>query len=697
MKKKEIIKRVALLTAGISAVCIGYFVVPAVARAVDAGTEYSQENKALPKITIDSEGYGLEEAPKAVVGKQYRTFNATATDNYGNDLKVTQKVWLYYYSSTKSRVAVQNGVFTPQQIGEYVIEYTAIDSDGNKGSAIYAVKCASAVELAVSLGEKSEIGVAGVEMQLAQPIFKNVSGETSFYIEATHKVSGKSQTIKEDLIFRPMYAGEYIVEYFCSDYVTQKSVSYEISVEENDIPVFLDEVSVPKYFVKNKTYSLDIPRAYQFALGVPVEIEPVIAVEDMKGNVQVLNNGEFTPTAEGEIVVRYSIAYGENKQELTYQAKVKDVDYGLLNSYHKYFDAENYTVSLNKEGVEFFTMTDNAEANFINPILANKANVVFSASKKYANFKTLDIYFTDAQDSSIEIKFSFKDKADGGMVYTINDNSSYSLTTTLSSGKQFELNYRNADKAFNFNKTIDVIVRKTLSGADFFGFPSGRVYVKFCLTGVNGTAGYSVHNLNNQNLNLIAMDSEPEIVFTKHENGEMEVGDIVAINPFYVGDVLDYDSIVKFYVLNPKGEYVVATDGTLLDGNNVDYYKQYSIIMEMKGVYNVCMEISDSLGNSQLYAYGITSVDKTAPTIVLSEGKTTGKVGEKIEVREAKSTDAVGTELKTYVYVYMPDGRIREIADGYFYAEKVGIYTVYYHTFDAKGLAAMQSYQITVF
>ena len=194
----------------------------------------------------------------------------------------------------------------------------------------------------------------------------------------------------------------------------------------------------------------------------------------------------------------------------------------------------------------------------------------------------------------------------------------------------------------------------------------------------------------------MAMDAVPEIVFNEHEGGEMKLGDVVVLNPFYVGDVLDYDSIVKFYVLDPDENYVTATNGTLLDGENVDYSKEYSIIIEKAGMYNVCMEVSDTMGNMQLYAYGISAVDRTAPTITLIQGETECKVGDMLAIWEAKATDALGNELDLIVYAYGPDGLLRQIENGYFYGEKEGVYVVYYQVYDENENVAIERYEITV-
>ncbi|MBQ8374029.1 MAG: hypothetical protein IJX98_00450 [Clostridia bacterium] len=696
MKRKQIFKKIALWAAGVSAFCALGFVVPTIIRSVGEATQSSEKNTAAPQITIDSEGYDLNQAPQAVAGKEYRIFNATAKDSYGNDLKVAKKVWLYYYSTTKSRVSVTDGIFTPQQAGEYVVEYTAIDRDGNKGSAVYEVDCVGNNGLSFSLGEKVETGVAGIEMQLASAAVENASGNCSVNIQAKLKDGDDVQSVGEDLRFCPMYAGTYVIEYFVSDYVSEASASYEITVEKNETPVFFGNVNVPAYFVQDRAYQLDVPKAYHFALGVPVEIEPVLTVQDKQGNTVTLENGEFTPAAAGDVTIKYTASYGERIEELVYNATVVNVDYGLLNSYHKYFYSNDYTASLTKSCVELFTMTDNAQVDFINPVLARDAKVVFTANTKYKNFGALEVYFTDSLDSSIQVKFTLRNKQGGGTNYTLNDADTYGAQISLFNGEKLELGYNNGEHTFNLNASLNVLIKETLSGEPFNGFPSERINVSFRLVGVEGPAGLLMYKINNQNFNFNASDAEPGIVFFKHEGGEMNVGDVVPLNRFYVGDVLDYDSVVKYYVKAPNGEFVTALDGTLLDGNGVDYLKQYSIFMEMEGTYSVCMEVSDSMGNQELYAYGIKVVDRTPPTIVLTQGKTTCKVGESVEIWSADATDASGGKVEVYVYVTKPDGKVEAITNGRFYAEKAGTYTIYYQAFDAKGNATMQSYEIVV-
>lgn len=698
MKNKKISKKLAVWTAGIATLCVGAFVAPQIVRAAgnpSAVSQSSQVNTAAPRITLDTVGYELDNAPCAVVGQAYPVFTATAKDSYNNEVKVATRVWLYYYSSTKSRVEVKDGAFTPWQTGEYTVEYTATDADGNKATRIYSVQCVEKSALSISLGAKSQTCLTGEEIAVAEAVVDNYSGGYDLRIQAKSE-NGKDIQTLDGNSFRPMYEGKYTVEYFAQDYLETASVSYEITVENNTTPVFFESVNIPKYFVQNKSYALEIPTAYHFALGSPVEMTPVVTVEYENGEIVTVQDGEFTPAIDGAIIVKYSLAYGNFMSELNYEARVVNVNYGEENSYEKYFYSEDYIATLGGDYLELFTMTDGAQVEFINPLFAQKIGVTFASSVKYKNYETVELYLTDSVDSSIRLKISFRQKADGGLAYKINDKTEYSLRTGLYSGEKIMLSYLQDEKTLNINETLDIFVKETLAGEQFDGFPSGRAYLSLKLTGVDGTSAISMYKIGNQNFNYNAMDAVPEILFDMHAGGEMQVGDVVYLKPFYAQDVLDYDCLVKFYVIDPSGNFVTALDGTLLDGNATDYTKAYSIVMETMGVYNICMEVSDTIGNSQLYAYGITTVDRTPPTIRLIKGETEFEVGDTVEVWEAGAVTATGEETTVFVYVYSPDGKLTQIYSGSFQAKRKGEYTVFYQAIDGAGNSAMESYQIVV-
>ena len=698
MKNKKFSKKLAVWTAGLATLCVGAFVVPQIVRAADSPntvSETSQPSTVAPRITLDTAGYDVNDAPCAVVGKAYRVFGATAKDSYDNDVKVATRVWLYYYSTTKSRVEVKDGAFTPTQTGEYVVEYTATDADGNKATRTYAVQCVEKDALAITLGEKVQTCLTGEKISVADAVVGNYSGEYTLRIQAKSE-NGKDVQTLDGNSFRPTYEGKYTVEYLAEDYLETATASYEITVGNNQTPVFFESVSVPKYFLQDKAYTLTVPKAYHFALGSPVEMTPVVTVEYENGEIITVQDGEFTPTIDGAITVKYSLAYGNYTNELNYSARVVNVNYGEENSYEKYFYSEDYVATLGGDYLELFTMTDGAQTEFINPLFAQKIGVTFASSVKYKNYETVELYLTDSADSSVQLKVSFRQKSDGGLAYKVNDRTEYTLRTGLYSGEKISLSYLQDEKTLNINDTLDVLVKETLAGEQFNGFPSGRAYLSLKLTGVNGTAALSMYKIGNQNFNYNAMDAVPEILFDTHAGGEMNVGDVVYLKPFYAQDVLDYDCFVKFYVIDPSGNFVTALDGTLLDGNVVEYSKPYSIVMETTGIYNVCMEVSDTLGNMQLYAYGISVVDRTPPTIRLVKGETEFETGDAVEVWGATATNALGEEMEVFVYVYKPDGKFIQVQDGCFRAAVAGRYTVFYQAVDANGNSAIESYQIVV-
>ena len=111
------------------------------------------------------------------------------------------------------------------------------------------------------------------------------------------------------------------------------------------------------------------------------------------------------------------------------------------------------------------------------------------------------------------------------------------------------------------------------------------------------------------------------------------------------------------------------------------------------------MEIADSAGNGELYAYSINVINTQAPEITLSGIQTEVTAGKSVVLAQATVTDNVtpAEELKVFVVVVCPNWEtVMAEAGKAFKPDQYGTYTVWYYVTDGDGNIATKSYQFTV-
>ena len=139
-----------------------------------------------------------------------------------------------------------------------------------------------------------EVKVADIQMQ-------NAIGETSVAVTAA---CAQTTYAVENGYFVPEYAGEYTIEYLCTDYSETCKVSYTIIVAENDTPIFLTDISMPEYFIVGAPYQLPTAKCRVYRNNAMFDVVPAIEVYYSSLNQRVtVKDGAFTPTAQGDIII----------------------------------------------------------------------------------------------------------------------------------------------------------------------------------------------------------------------------------------------------------------------------------------------------------------------------------------------------------------------------------------------------------
>ncbi|MBE7100861.1 MAG: hypothetical protein E7364_04550 [Clostridiales bacterium] len=691
-KKKKII--VAAMIAAISSLAFG--AVGVFANAASKETEKTKINYEIaPEIMVDFPNGFDNELPNAALDKSYAIPSATAIDVYGDELMVHTAVYAHYYSETRSLIQIENNAFLPAFYGIYTICYTATDDFGNAAMQTFDITCEEKQPLTAIVEEVSEEYFVGREVKVANISVENQIGEVEVQIIASCAYASYAV---ENGVFFPEYAGEYTIEYVYSDYNETNKVSYTINVQENETPVFTSEVTLPEYFILGASYSLPQAECMAYSGNGIYSISPSISVRYLDKNYTLaITNGEFTPQIAGEVKIVYEANALGKVERREYSATVVDVNFNGAMTMQNYFYGEDIGLNAQSYGVEISTLTDGASASFINSVLSRTLTMTLGIDADKNAFNSLDIYLTDVQDKSKEVKISFQKTGTDAKVVVNDDDYAYG-NVAFDEASTFMFEYSNATRTVSMAGSDKIAVKKTLSGEAFDGFGE-FITVKYVFSGVTGYSTFFVYSIDNQTFSDEKGDGmRPHIIFSAYAGGEKEVGDLIEIERIYVADILDPNCTVNYYVFAPSGKYVVSTDGELLN-RDTDYTKSYSFLATENGKYVVYMEIEDSVGNGEIYAYSINVIDTQAPAITLSGVKTEVKAGSSITLATAAVSDnrTPTGEMKVFVVLICPDWTTVMAENGKAYKpDQYGTYTVWYYVTDGDGNIAMESYQFTV-
>ena len=667
--------------------------ISAVAQQQETATEKSGkvDYQYDPDIFIDWEGYTEENVPTALKNVPYRVFSAQAEDVYGDDLAVSKKVYLHYNESTKSLINLENNAIVPKYYGIYTVEYTAIDEFGNVSVATYEFECAKREKLAIECTGGETTALAGYETEIATVAYQNANGNVSIKATATLDCGDIVYDLTGKTSFVPAYAGEYIVEFFCSDYTSTVTDSYVLEVSAHDTALFAEEVNLPSYFIVNKEYGLPMPKSYQYVLGKPIAVTPVVTVQEGNNKAVVISDGKFTASQAGELIISYHL--GDSVQ--TYHARAVDVGYNNPAAFDigKYFYSDSATVSVNTNAGLAMTEVDGARVEFINELDSYGFEFGFNIAKNGANFEQLNFYLTDSMDKSVALEIALRKTGEETSVVRINDGMDNKFEFSFYSASPISLSYDEKANAVSFGTDFKVRLE------DFAGFPSGKLEFAFAFAGVTGVSKVGINSINNQAFYEVQEDIvAPQVSFEAYDGGIKSVGDLITVKGIYVCDVLDPDYTVAYCIKRPNGEYVVDENGLMLSPQNTDYAKDYTFRATEYGYYTVGITVEDFFGNMSNFEYTISVDDAEAPVAVLkTEMPTEVKAGEAFTISEVDVFDNITRECTVDVDLMTPLMLTVDVEAGKAYSFTMkGVYTVCYIIKDGKGNTAIITHDFRV-
>ena len=358
----------------------------------------------------------------------------------------------------------------------------------------------------------------------------------------------------------------------------------------------------------------------------------------------------------------------------------------------KYFAGNGFTAASNNDNVTVTATDSYAEAELINAVLAEG----FTAQYKILNggFGEFAMYLTDSEDETQQIKLSWK-KTDGVMFTYLNDSVTSSSTTFDFAGTESNFVWNNYTHTFFDNSTnLSVEVNQTIYGETFEGFTSGKIYVKFVMSGVDGDASFAVSKINNQTIRLTRRDViTPQIAILGGDYVlSATVGEKITLKNAVAADVISPVTTLTVTVKGPDGKAVKATDGRTLEN---DELLSGEFVIEKAGTYVITYNFSDGTKEADetvtIVGNKVSAIEITPASAVPESAA----IGATVTVPEAKITADSSSEY--YVLVINPKGVITNItATRSFKAEFKGTYKVIYSAYDSDGNVKTVYYDVIV-
>lgn len=661
-------------------------------------------------ISVDMLGYEVENLPKAKVGYKYPVFEGVALDkNVGRQIQLETRVFYNYSRSTgvyygltdvnyNYEVGIINGKFTTDKEGKYAICYRAKDSLGIVKEYVIEVESVDNV----SLPEMKPISIENDKKVFNQLVgnivdvpniidFGGGFGDLSIGAEVKFANNLYSVNIKdrnEGYYFIPENPGIYTVCLYAEDFYGQRAeIEYEVNIAINNYSAVNEFVDIPKYLIEQEIYYL--PNINDFGNQYcNIKIIDGLGERNYEGH-----GAYFVGDQNGQAIIRYYI--GESSYD--YIRPVIKVKQGSSLNVDKFFVSNDLEVRNTASGVGLLTYQKDGSAEFIRDLSDKKLSITSYVNIKRNEFNRVSYYLTDSRDYSIALKLTFENNGSFVKLYINDKDIKLDITTAnFSNSALLMAEYKADSKRVSFAGAREMPINETLFGADFNGFPSGKVNIRIGVENVIGKAEVFVVKINNQDFNKWVLEDsvKPQINF----NGNFSklyyyVGEVFTVLSTVQDDVLS-TYVYTVVTVNFDGKPVVDIEGEVL--LNALSSKEYFVRFTQIGTYSISYITIDSAGNSSVYSFNIKVKDSEQPIITIN-----GTVPQKaklglVNLPSFKAEDNCTKTCITYITLTAPNNYTIILSNNSFTATMVGDYVVSYYAMDEEGNVAVKTYTIIV-
>lgn len=642
-------------------------------------TEKYYTDDVAPTINVD---VNENDVPFAKVGKEFKVFDYVAEDAYSFVTESTVKVF-----HGGKEIALNEGVFVPQEVGVYTIVYTATDSYGNTTTKTINVEAKNTLpKLDINIDGTVNGDISfGELIQLPTATGVGGSGGITVTTKVTAVDADKNIEIKNGS-FRCLYSGSYRIEYIIKDYVGNTvSKSLWIDVSFSTAPVF-DEKSIvlPNAFISGDAFQFSEYFAiYYNGNGGNEKVKAVITVTDANGT-RTLTDGKYIPAASETCdTAVITLSFTANGQTITVAREVPILTVNRGLGYLANYFVTNGTINPVNYALVFTPdstgMMDIAFAKAI----SQKYLTIGMKRENVGSFTEMNIYLRDVSDPDATVKLTYRNRS-GSLTLSINDGVEYKAN--FDTEGNFAIKYDNAAK-----RILDVLgmeigtITEYQNGSKFNGFPSGMVYME-----IETDGSMALTSIANQNFNNYVRDSiEPLLDMSGSFSGKYLPTQTVKLPSATAYDVLSTVGEVKVVVKSPSGEIVASGTAD----------KEMSFVPQNYGTYTVIYSVSDSSGNEKTYSSSFMVLDDVDPTLSFDGSvPESAKVGTSITLPKYTISDN-GDIGKIVVknYVCGPDGIMLLVSeDGTVNLDKKGTYIIYYFVVDDNDNTTNYTFKISV-
>lgn len=627
---------------------------------------------------------------------------AKGYDESGLASDVRYSVYYGYDSSNKKLISVKNNSFTPDEFGIYTVLYEVKDVYGNVSQERIDLYVSSFGETGIDFSIK-EFGALKAGTSIKFDNFTAVSLNDDCVTEIDLlQPNGVSKTLSSTESYLLEASGTYKATYRYKDSFYSGSKEYTFDVSGSDQAVFETEnIPLPNYFMKNGSYTLDIPKAYSFGTTGMKEDNVDFFVKFDDGSYQKANPKDLTIT--GNKFVSFKFNPSTNLANVVETASYPIVDTGFDGrtvNLTKYFVGDFTGKNLmdganNADYVRFVSnTTGKGKAEFINKLLIKG----FTLNLRASSFTKLTINMTSFYDPTVKEVITFEGK------------------TVLFNGRSQPL-----AKEWQGKDMLSIFYNENTSSLSIGGtefdytprFKGDAFLLSLEAEGLKTSDYIDISNVGNQPFrSFTTKDRIVPMTSAKFPNKIAYIGEKATISRLNIADVLTPTSEVSV-TLNAQKTVKIGGKPTTIAIKDVktgkelvgitDFSQDYEFEFDTYGNYVISYEIKDGAGNKMNGGYkSLTSVlDLEAPVITTSSlKKHTIKAGQEADLLNIEATDNItdDADIEIYHIIYDSKGRcVAAVENG----NKIniatkGTYKVYVTAQDEEGNYGYAEYTLIV-
>ena len=684
------------------------------------------EDLQAPTIKVNAP----ETISNAVVNKPYKVFEVLATDNTCGFVNVRTSVVFNYGQPIQTSLKIENGAFIPKVAGTYAIVYTAQDAFGNQTEhfiKVEAILDSSLNPVEVLLQEKQTENVTGNKVYI--PDYSVSGGVGNYAVKISVKTGDVTAELHEDetgTYFIPEKSGDYEISYTATDYLGNVgSAKYAQDVTAYATPIFSTDPIMPLVLTAGVENVLPHVEAIDYYTYPVQKTEVKVYVKYPAESVyeEVKNIKAFIPDPTrlqtgDKLTLKYeTVGSAATNNVATIE---KQVSVAVFNStkgninYAEYFVTENLTVQSPVEETKTEKKTEvhavcglgDSTMIFGKKLLANGFTFKITLKDKTKILDEIEFFLVDSENGNETLRVCLYGALEKVKVNGVTREEIQYKYSVNGGAERYQAEYVNGDILFRYipktqkvnltsTSTAGTYVFQTEDGKEFNGFSSNYVFVRMRVK-TQEELKIHIRTIGNQTLSNTKNDSgSPVIVTEKGYGGTAYVGEEYEIPKAIAGDILAFVGMVTVTVRDEKGNYVTATDNTLL--KDADASKAYMIVPQKDGKYTINYSCKDSNNvqsvenNVNLY---VVKPIKQADVELSLDGTmiTSAEIGSSFKLPTATPSEGA----QAFCVVFGPTHEWITVQDNVVVFEKQGTYKIAYTVLDDIGNAKTYNYYIEV-